>query len=109
MNTNSIVLIVVAILVALTLAGVVVGFKFKFRAERRMLGGASMRREIAEDARLGQLPDEMAAEPTVEAQAAQIDSGIAAFRNRGRRRESADSRDTADMRAQLKGRHDSQD
>ncbi|TPG34166.1 hypothetical protein [Mycolicibacterium hodleri] len=102
MSTNSIVLTVVAALVALTLVGVVMGFKRKFRAERHLLGGASLRQEIDEDARLGRLNDEMTDELTAKAQAAQIDSGIAAFRSRGRRGESADSREAADMRQQLK-------
>ncbi len=98
MNTNSIVMVVAAVLVALILAGVVAGFKRKFRAEQRLLGGASMCREISEGGELA-----------AKAQAAQVDSGIAAFRNRGRRRDSADIRETADIRAQLKGARDSQD
>ncbi len=109
MTTNSIVLIVVAILVALALAGVVAGFKRKFRAERHLLGGASILDEIAEDALVVQHRDEMAAELTAKTQATQVDSGIAAFRNRSRSSESADTRDTAAMRAQLKGRLNNQD
>ena len=94
MTTNTVVLIIVAVVVALILAGVVAGFRYKLRSERRLLGGTSILDEVVEDARVAQL--------TTDAQAAQVDSGIEAFRNRGRRSESADSRQTADIRAQLK-------
>ncbi|MBJ7339314.1 hypothetical protein [Mycolicibacterium sp.] len=100
--TNSIVLSVVAVFVALTLVGVVVFFKRKFRAEQRLLGGPSLRREIAEDALFDQLDGEMTDPTEAKTQAAHLDSEIAAFRSRGRRAQSADSRETADMREQLK-------
>ena len=54
MNTNSIVMIVVALFVALTLAAVVFGFSRKFRAERRLLGGASILEEVAADVQHGE-------------------------------------------------------
>ncbi|WP_284228911.1 hypothetical protein [Mycobacterium antarcticum] len=95
-------LIVVAVLVALALAGVVVGFKRKFRAERRLLGGATILDEIAEDALFAQHREEAAAEGTTKSQAAQLDSGIEAFRTRTRPHESPDVKDAADMREQLK-------
>jgi hypothetical protein len=101
-NTNTIVLIVVTILVALALAGVVAGFTRKFRAERRLLGGSGILDELAEDARLVAQQDDIAQQVASEAQAVQVDSDIKAFRNRGRRAESTDSRDAADMRAQLR-------
>lgn len=94
MITNTVVLIIVAVLVALVLASVVVGFGYKLRAERRILGGAGILDEITEDAR--------AAQVATEGRSAHVDSEIEAFRNQGRREESADSRQTADMRAQLK-------
>lgn len=103
MTTNTVVLIIVAAAVALVLVGVVVGFGYKLRAERRLLGGTSLLHEMAEDARLAQLEDDVD-DVTTNAQASQLDSEIKAFRTRGRRRESADSRQTADMRAQLKDR-----
>jgi hypothetical protein len=56
---------------------------------------------MAEDARLVARRD-AAEQIESDAQAAQVDSDIEAFRNRGRRAESSDSRDTADMRAQLR-------
>ena len=101
MNTNTIVLIVVTILVAFALAGVVVVFTRKFRAERRLLGGAGILDEMAEDARMVARHD-AAEQIESDAQAAQVDTDIQAFRNRGRRAESADSREAADMRAQLR-------
>jgi hypothetical protein len=102
MMSNTVVLIIVAVAVALVLVGVVAGFRYKFRPERRLLGGASILDEAAEDARLVERQDHLGEELATKAQAAQIDSGIEAFRSRGRRRESADSREAADMRAQLK-------
>jgi hypothetical protein len=101
-NTNTIVLIVVTILVAFALAGVVAVFTRTFRAERRLLGVAGILDEMAEDAPLMAHHDDIAQRVASDAQAAQVDSDIQAFRNRGRRAESADSRDTADMRAQLR-------
>jgi hypothetical protein len=97
MTTNTVVLIIVAVAVALIVVGVITWFGVKFRAERRMLGGNGILDEVAEDARLE-------AELVSKAQAAQVDSEIKAFRSRGRRKESADARQTADMRAQLKNR-----
>jgi hypothetical protein len=61
-NTNSIVLIVVAILVALVLAAAVAIFKRKFRAERRLLGGTSILGEMAADAKLVQRQDDVGAQ-----------------------------------------------
>lgn len=101
MNTNTIVLIVVTILVALALAGVVAGFTRKFRAERRLLGGAGILGEMAEDARLVARRD-AAEQIEQDAQAAQVDTDVAAFRDPGEHTKSADSKDTADMRAQLR-------
>jgi len=49
-TTNSIVLIVVAILVALALAALVAIFFRKFRSDRRLLGGATVLGEMAADA-----------------------------------------------------------
>jgi hypothetical protein len=102
MNTNTVVLVVVAILVALALAGIVAAVGFKLRADRRLLGGAGILDEMAEDALLVEQQDHLADELATNARAAEVDSGIEAFRTRGRRRESADSREAADMRAQLK-------
>ena len=101
-NTNTVVLVVVAILVALALAGIVAAVGYKLRTDRRLLGSAGILDEMAEDARLVEQQDHLADDLATKAQAAQLDSGIEAFRTRGRRRESADSRDAADMRAQLK-------
>ncbi|MEU0499019.1 hypothetical protein [Mycobacterium sp. NPDC006124] len=58
MTTNSIVLIVVAVLVALALAGMVAIFSRKFRGDRRLLGRASVVDELAADARAVQQRDE---------------------------------------------------
>ena len=66
MNTNSIVLIVVAILVALVLACAVAIFSRKSRAERRLLGGASILGEMAEGAKLVQHQDDVRARFTDE-------------------------------------------
>jgi hypothetical protein len=93
-TTNTVVLIIVAVVVALVLAGVVVVVGYKLRGERRLLGGAGVLDEMAMDARAAQL--------VAKDQAAQVGSEIAAFRKRGRKRESTDSREAADMRAQLK-------
>lgn len=100
MNTNSIVLIVVAVLVALALVGAVAGFAHKFRAERHLLGGAGILDELAADARVAAYHDNN--ERTSKERTVRVDNDIRAFRNRGRRRESADSRTTADIRAQLR-------
>lgn len=54
MTTNSIVLIVVAILVTLALAGMVAIFSRKFRSDRRLLGRSSIADEMAEDAKAQQ-------------------------------------------------------
>ena len=62
MNTNSIVLIVIAVVVALVLAGVVVFFSRKFRAERRLLGGATLLGEMAAGADLVQREDDLRAQ-----------------------------------------------
>lgn len=94
MTTNTVVLIIVAIVVALVLVAVVVIVRYKLRAECRLLGDVGVLDEMADDAR--------AAQRVANRQALHVDDGIAAFRNRGRKQESADSRDTADMRAQLK-------
>jgi len=99
-NTNTIVLIVVTILVALALAGVVAGFTRKFRAERRLLGDVGIIDEMVEDANLAAHYD--AQQVDEQARAVRVDDDIKAFRNRGRRAESTDSRDAADMRAQLR-------
>jgi hypothetical protein len=99
-NTNTIVLIVVTILVALALAGVVAGFTRKFRAERRLLGDVGILDEMVEDAHLVAHYD--AQQVDEDARAGRVDDDIEAFRNRGRRSESADSREAADMRAQLR-------
>lgn len=96
MTTNTVVLIIVAVIVALVLASVVAIFRYKLRAENRLLGDTSILDEMADDARAVQI--------TTKDQAAQFDSEIEAFRTRERRKESSDSRDTADMRAQLKDR-----
>lgn len=58
MTTNSIVLIVVAILVALALAGLVAIFFRKFRGDRRLLGSSSIIDEMAADAKAVQRRDE---------------------------------------------------
>ncbi len=100
MNTNTIVLIVVTILVALALAGVVAGFTRKFRAERRLLGDVGIIDEMVEDANLAAQYD--AQQVDEQARVVRVDDDIKAFRKRGRRAESADSRDAADMRAQLR-------
>jgi hypothetical protein len=97
MTTNTIVLIVVAVLVALVLAGIAAAFTYKFRADRRVLQGAGILDE-AQDA----IADELRAKSHV----ARVDKGIKAFRDRGRRRESADARATADLREQLKDHGD---
>ena len=94
MQTNTVVMIIVAVVVALVLVAVVVTVRYKLRAERRLLGGVGVLDEMADDAR--------AAQQVATRQSLQVDDGIAAFRSRGRKQESADSRDTADMRAQLK-------
>ncbi|KAA0098957.1 hypothetical protein CIW49_13890 [Mycolicibacterium sp. P1-18] len=62
MTTNSIVLIVVAILVALALAGVVAIFSRKFRSDRRLLGGATVLGEMAADAAVIQHRDDLRAQ-----------------------------------------------
>ena len=62
MTTNSIVLIVVAILVALALAGLVAIFSRKFRTDRRLLGEASVVGEMAEEAKIVQHRDEVRAQ-----------------------------------------------
>ena len=62
MTTNSIVLIVVAILVALALAGVVAIFSRKFRSDRRLLGGATVLGEMAADAAVTQHRDDLRAQ-----------------------------------------------
>jgi len=61
-TTNSIVLIVVAILVALALAGLVAIFSRKFRADRRLLGDATVVGEMAEEAKIVQHRDEVRAQ-----------------------------------------------
>jgi flagellar basal body-associated protein FliL len=61
-TTTSIVLIVVAILVALALAGVVAIFSRKFRSDRRLLGGATVLGEMAADAAVNQHRDDVRAE-----------------------------------------------
>ncbi|BBZ26676.1 hypothetical protein MMAD_09710 [Mycolicibacterium madagascariense] len=96
MSTNTVVLIVVAIVVALILVGIVTWFGIKFRADRRMLGGNGILDEAEEDARLE------AEVLSRRAQAANVDNGIKAFRTRSRRTQSPDARQAADMRAQLK-------
>lgn len=58
MTTNSIVLIVVAILVVLALAGLVAIFSRKFRTDRRLLGGATVLGEMAAEAKVVQHRDE---------------------------------------------------
>ena len=62
MNTNTIVLIVIAIVVSLVLAGGVVFFSRKFRAERRLLGGATLLSEMAAGADLVQHEDDLRAQ-----------------------------------------------
>jgi hypothetical protein len=94
-TTNTVVLIIVALVVALVLAGVVMIFGYKLRAERRLLGGGGVLDEMTADALASDVLN-------TKAHVAHVDSEIAAFRDRGRKQESADSRDTADMRAQLK-------
>ncbi|MCV7132393.1 hypothetical protein H7J06_05290 [Mycobacterium hodleri] len=59
---NSIVLIVVAVLVALALAGLVAIFSRKFRADRRLLGGATVLGEMAADAAVVQHRDDLRAQ-----------------------------------------------
>jgi ABC-type phosphate transport system permease subunit len=61
-TTNSIVLIVVAILVALALAGMVAIFSRKFRTDRRLLGGATVVGEMAADAAVAQHRDDVRAQ-----------------------------------------------
>ena len=62
MTTNSIVLIVVAVLVMLALAGVVAIFSRKFRTDRRLLGEASVVGEMAEEAKMVQHRDDVRAQ-----------------------------------------------
>ncbi|MCV7421348.1 hypothetical protein H7K45_12420 [Mycobacterium yunnanensis] len=62
MTTNSIVLIVVAILVALALAAMVAIFSRKFRGDRRLLGGATVLGELAADAAVLEHRDELRTE-----------------------------------------------
>lgn len=62
MTTNSIVLIVVAILVVLALAGVVAIFARKFRTDRRLLGGATVLGEMAAEAKVVQHRDDVRAQ-----------------------------------------------
>jgi hypothetical protein len=100
--SNTVVLVVVAVLAAVALAGVVVAVGYRLRADRRLLGGTGILDEVAEDARLVQQQDHLADELASKARAAEVDGNIDAFRKRGRRNESADARETADMRAQLK-------
>lgn len=97
MSTNTVVLIVVAVAVVLVFIAVIAWFGVKFRAERRILGGNGILDEVAADARLE-------AELAAKLKALQVNSEIKAFRTRGRRKESADSRQAADMRAQLNDR-----
>lgn len=52
MTTNAVVLSIVALVVALVMVGVVAGFRYKLRAERRLLGGTSILDEVVEDARV---------------------------------------------------------
>lgn len=59
---NSIVLIVVAILVALALAGLVAIFSRKFRTDRRLLGGATVLGEMAADAAVVQHREDVRAQ-----------------------------------------------
>jgi cytochrome c-type biogenesis protein CcmH/NrfG len=73
MTTNTVVLIIVAILVALALAGIVAVFKYEFRAEWRYFGRVHILDELAEDARLARRQDEIANELTTKAQAAQLE------------------------------------
>jgi hypothetical protein len=94
MTTNTIVLIVVAVLVALILAGVAVGFTYKFRADRRALQGAGLLDEVQ-----NAITDELSAY----GRHVRIDKGIKAFRTRST---SPDARTTADMRDQLRGHGD---
>ena len=62
MTTNSIVLIVVAVFVALALAGVVAIFSRKFRSDRRLLGGATVLGEMAAEAAVVQHRDDVRAQ-----------------------------------------------
>ena len=62
MTTNSIVLIVVAVLVSLALAGMVAIFSRKFRSDRRLLGGATVLGEMAADAAVVQHRDDLRAQ-----------------------------------------------
>ena len=62
MTTNSIVLIVVAILVVLALAGVVAIFSRKFRSDRRLLGDATVVGEMAAEAKVVQHRDDVRAQ-----------------------------------------------
>jgi len=61
MTTNSIVLIVVAILVAFALAGMVAIFSRKFRTDRRLLGRATIAGEMAAEAKVVQHSDDVRA------------------------------------------------
>ena len=97
MTTNTIVLIVVAVLVALVLAGVAAAFIYKFRADRRVLQGAGI---------LDEAQNAIADELRAKTQVAPVGKGIKAFRERGRRGKSADARATADLREQLKDHGD---
>jgi hypothetical protein len=95
MTTNTIVLIVVTIFVAIALAAIVAVLARKLRAERRLLGGAGILDEAEAGARLIQ------AEAAAKAKATQLEGGIRALRERTKRKPSYDSRVAADMRAQL--------
>jgi hypothetical protein len=86
MTTNTVVLIVVAILVALALAGMVAAVKYEFRAEWRYFGRVHILDEVAEDARLARQQNAIADELTAKAQATRVDRETRAFRNRGRRK-----------------------
>ncbi len=104
-SDNSTVLIIVSVLVTLGLVGMVAGVRYTCRGDRRSLGG--LLDEPEDDALLIEQHDRLADETAAKDQAAQVDSDIEAFRERGRLKNSvARASETAHLREQLSDRDD---
>lgn len=90
---------------ALALVGMVAGVRYKCRGDRRKLGSHGMLAEAEDDALLVAHHEQLKVELAAKAQAAQVDSDIEAFRERGKRKDSAArASETAHLRELLSDR-----